>query len=181
MRVHVILQKIILILLLVVTTANGKSFIQRVKVYQKDETLFTDVSARIDFPKSVKEAINSGLTLTFSYEFKINQPKWYRFGPIAKIKKNYQISYHRITDEYRLSNPVTFERRTFNSFYELQKALQNLRAFPLILTTQLDDKPAVLSVRFHLSDDNLPTYARVDRVFNDNWSVDSDWKKRDIP
>ncbi len=155
--------------------ANGKSQIENATVYQQENTLFADVASRISLPKNVKEALLHGLTLTFNYEFQLKHNAWYKPSPVAKIKKSYLVSYQRMTTKFSIDNPVTLAHYEFDNLNDAKRFMQQLKAFPLILSSQLPNDVGVLAIRFHLSNHNLPAYVNIDRLFNDNWAVDSDW------
>lgn len=168
-------------LLLLITTANAGSVIREATLYQNEETLFINVTTNIDFPKAVREAINSGIQLTFEYQFEIKNKKWYKPTALAELKKTYYLSYHRMTDKYMLSNPVTFENQEFDSLALARQAMQQLYDFPLILVTQIPEEAAVLAIRFRLTNDNLPSYLRVERIVSKSWDIDSKWRQWDFP
>lgn len=168
-------------LLLFSTLANAKSVIRQATIYQDEHTLFINVTADIHFSKAVKEAIHSGMQLTFEYQFKIKNKTWYQPIALAKLSKKYHLSYHRITGKYTISNPVTFENKAFSNLYLAKQFMEQLNDFPLILVTQLPEKATVLAIRFRLTNDNLPSYIRVERTFSNSWDIDSQWHQWDFP
>lgn len=165
----------LLSLLLLANSGYAESLIKSVSIYPKEQTLYVDVDSDIHLANAVSEAIQSGITLIFRYQFKISQQRWYPTQPIAAVHKSYELSYSRMTGKYYLDNPITFEREAFTNLSSAIGFMQKLRAFPLILVTQLPDEPLVVAVRFHLTTDNLPSYVRVERLFNKAWSADSEW------
>ncbi len=168
-------------LLLLTPMSYGKSSVYQATLYKKNQTLFVNVNTSIDFPKNVSEAILNGMRLNFKYEFEIHKKKWYKPIAVAKVIKTYHLSYHRVTNTFTVSNPVTLKRDEFNTLYEAKQFMQTLNAFPLILTSELPKEASILKIRFHMSNANLPAYIRVDRIFNKNWDVDSDWSEWRIP
>lgn len=175
MKHYPVLRWTLLAFLLLISKGYAKSTINNVSIYQEEQTVFANVSSKISLPSAVTEAIHSGITLIFSYEFEMKKARWYPTKTIAKLNKNYQLSYSRMTGKYQLDNPITFEREEFNNLNAAINFMESLQAFPLILTTQLPQEALIIRVRFHLSADNLPSYVRVERLFKKTWEADSDW------
>lgn len=162
-------------LLLLVHNSQAKSSIENVSIFVKDQTVYADVISDIKIGSAVIEAINSGITLVFSYEFEIKTPRWYPTQPLAVVRKHYHLSYSRMTGKYQIDNPVTLDRETFSNLPSAISFMQTLRQFPLLLVSQIPDEPMVVAVRFYLTPQHLPSYVRVERLFNNAWDADSDW------
>ncbi len=165
----------IVLCLLTSFAASGKSIIQRTSLYTKNETLFVDVQSKIALTPAVVEALHNGLTLKFTYDFKIKNKSWYRLKSVATLSKVYYLSYHRTIGKYIVSDPVTFEEIECHTLNQAKQSIQTLYDFPLILLSQLSSNGQILLTRFHLSNDNLPLSMNIERYLNNTWDVDSDW------
>lgn len=159
----------------------AESRITGATVYEKNETLYVDVSSVIELPESIEQAIHSGLILFFEYEFEIKSKKWFKIQPIAKLKKQYILSYHRMTGEYQIENPITYQRVSFKSLSAAIQTMQYLQQFPLLLTSQLPEEDSLLRVKFRLSTENLPAIVKLERLFSKRWKIDSNWTVWLIP
>lgn len=177
----VVFRYTLLLFTLVNFTAQSKSIIQQATWYQEGQTLMVNVVAEINFPTALQEALRSGLPLTLQYQFELSDKAWYKLTPLAKLNKTYHIVYHRLTERYVVSDSVTVEKWEFPHLFEVKQFLQTLRAFPLILVSQLPETATQLSIRFHLSSENLPVYISIERYFNDDWEIDSHWHHWSIP
>ncbi|PIE46353.1 MAG: hypothetical protein CSA44_00215 [Gammaproteobacteria bacterium] len=175
MRYFVAFRYLLLSLSLVVSTGQAKTYISAVSTDKVQQTLQVNVKSHIELPEAVREAIHNGITLVFSYQFEIKKQRWYPTKSLATIRKNYHLSYSRMTEKYQIENPITFERETFNRLSSAVVAMQQLNDFPLILTSQLPKTPLTLAVRFRLTAENLPSYVRLERLFSDAWEADSKW------
>lgn len=159
----------------------AESRIKETTVYEKNNTFYVDVKSLIELPEPVKQAISSGLILFFEYDFEIKSKQWFKLRPIAKLKKQYILSYHRMTGEYQIENPVTYQRTSFKSLQNAVQSMQELNQFPLLPANQLPEEESVLRTRFRLSAENLPAIVKLERLFNKRWKIDSDWTVWLIP
>ncbi len=171
----------LLCLLLFLTAVKGESQIAQARLYHDKQTLLADVSAQIDFPKGVVEAIKNGMSLTFKYQFKIKDKKWYKPQKTIKVSKDYQLSYNRLTNTYTLNNPVTYKSEEFATLIAAKTAMETLQAFPITISSQLQTSHDSVDIQFILANDNLPSLIRMERLFNDNWNVNSDWSQWPLP
>lgn len=172
---------ILLVYCLFPLMSYGKSIIEKVKLSKQQETLYASVYTKIDFNQELDNAIKNGVVITFNYEFEIKKNNWYSFNALANLKKNYILSYHHITSEYRLENPITFQSVSFKSLNNAINAMEILNRFPLINTKQLPNEKLTLKVRFYLASENLPALMRLNKWISRDWNIDSDWTKWPIP
>lgn len=180
------MKRLIFFLLLICLPLSifANSRIINASCYEKDSMLYADVKSLIKIPQTIEQAIHSGLILFFEYNFEIKEKKWINFKAIAKLKKQYILSYHKLTDEYQIEDPVTYQVLTFKSLPAAINFMQKLQKFPLILSSQLTkehkDKLA-LYVKFKLSAENLPTIVKLEKILSNRWKTDSDWTIWPIP
>lgn len=160
---------------------HAKTVIEKVDFLNQDKTLYISVHASIDLNKEIDIAVKNGLIIGFNYEFKIEKEQWYIISPLAKLKKRYLLSYHHITSEYHIENPITFETKYFKTLDKAIESIAFLNQFPLIPLGQLPDERLMLKIRFSLADDNLPMLIKLEKIISNNWNVDSDWTIWPIP
>ncbi len=168
------LKSILLFLAIWPLLVFGQSAINKPEFIIKDETLLIDLTAQINLPVAVIDAVDNGIELIFAYQFEIYSGKWYKPLAIAKLKKEYWLSYNRTTDEYTLKDPITYQNHNFKELRAVKTYLSRLTGFPLLLFSQLP-KNAHVKLRFELSAKNLPAFTKVERLFSKKWQVNSPW------
>lgn len=151
------------------------SQLKQARFYVKEQTLLIDMTATIDLPSAVVDAVENGIVLVFTYKFEISSDVWYRVLTPAKLKKQYRLSYNRLTEKYRIEEPVTYQHHYFGNLNAAKEFMSRLNGFPLLLLKQLPDKP-LLKARFELSNENLPAFVKVERLFYKKWHANSPWK-----
>lgn len=172
---------ILLICCLLPFITYSKSLIEKVRFSQHKDTLYVSVHALINSSNVLDDAVKNGLIIGFNYEFNIQKKSWYSLSPLAKLKKNYLLSYQQVTAEYQVENPVTLETHYFKTLNHAIKSMQRLTDFPLIPIQQLPNEAMLLKVRFRLISEDLPTLIRLEKMMNRDWIIDSDWTTWPIP
>ncbi len=168
------LKKLLLFLAVYPLLLFAESEISKPEFVIEDKTLLINLAANIDLPVGVIDAVDNGIELKFAYRFEIYTDKWYKPLAIAKLKKEYCLSYNRITDEYKLRDPITYHTHYFKELRNVKAYLSRLTGFPLLLSSQVP-KNAHIKLRFELSAKNLPAFVKVERLFRKKWQVNSPW------
>ncbi len=129
----------------------------------------------INFNSRLEEAVRRGVVLYFTVNFELNRTRWYMFNEqVAKKSKTFQLSYHALTRQYRLSTGVLHL-----SFVTLEEAL---RILSRLRNWQVLDKGAVSTdqsyqagLRMYLDLAQMPKTFQVSALANKDWNISSDW------
>lgn len=155
--------------------SKAESTINDLNYYQSQSIIYVNVETSIELSDKVIEAIKNGLTLNVGYLFKLYESKWYSPFSFTEVEKNYVISYDSISSTFILKNPVTNNKNNFSNVSSLLHQLSNLRDFPLISNSHLQNKKVMGKVRFQLNTSNLPVYLKADVLLSSEWDINSDW------
>lgn len=168
-----------ILLLPLFVQANSK--IISADVYKSEETLYANVSAFVEIKNAMVESLKNGIDLTFSYHFVIQPNSWTDFRRSIEIKKNYLVSYNQTIKKFIIKNPVTFESDAFSDINGIIEHMQSLTDFPLSGDNQLSGNNMEIKVRFELDKSRLPTFMRLENLFDDEWDINSEWIEWRIP
>jgi hypothetical protein len=133
----------------------------------------------IDFNAHLEEAVARGVPLVFELEFRLERPRWYWANEeIIRKRKRWQLSYHALTRQYRLSTGSLHQ-----SFATLEDAIQvfsHVRRW-LVRETKLQPESGyVARLRLRLDISQLPKPFQVSAFTNRDWNLDSDWQEWDF-
>ncbi|MGL6039996.1 MAG: DUF4390 domain-containing protein [Deefgea sp.] len=142
-----------------------------------------EVSARFNVTLSpeIETALKNGLSLPFTYEFKLTRPlvySWYRsvadgFTPNSSI--TYRLSYQPLTRQYRLNtNGLS---RNFNTADEALLALAILRNWAVLEGTTISTNDFAGKIRFRLDHAQLPKSYQLTALGDEDWLLDSGWQE----
>jgi hypothetical protein len=134
-----------------------------------------DADFTVDLGRRLREAVNKGIALYFTADFELTRSRWYWFDQtVAQSSKTFQLSYHALTRQYRLSSGALHQ-----SFYTLEDALQVLarpRRWQVVEKDEIEeDVDYVAGVRLRLDPSLMPKTFQVNALSNRDWSQASDW------
>ena len=171
------------LLLLIFFSRVAYPFIETgVKVNGAEIVLLGDhyvLNADIEYLLSdkVKEALNNGVSLFWTYQFKIKQRYDY-FWDETLIEKTvrYRIQYHVLLKMYRVTNESNGAVDNFSSLQSALDLLSTLRGYRLIGKANIsDNKSYIAAVRINFDRDALPLPLRPMAYLNPEWYLSSDW------
>ena len=133
----------------------------------------------------IETALKNGLSLPFTYEFKLTKPKfyaWYRnladsFNSTASI--TYRLSYQPLTRQYRLNTSGL--TRNFNSAEEALVALSIIRGWTVLEGSNIDNEDFAGKIRFRLDHSLLPKSYQLTALGDEDWVLDSGWHELQRP
>ncbi|MEW6691241.1 MAG: DUF4390 domain-containing protein [Pseudomonadota bacterium] len=155
----------------------GEVAVTRVATEVRGDTLYVDADARLELFGAQREALESGVPLTFAWEFVIEQERdWLWAREVASQTIRARIEYHALSRLYRLVWPESEESATFTSLVGALEALTQLRNVAL---GPAGDFPAHGTyrgrARLRLLLDTLPLPMRPRAYFSERWALASEW------
>lgn len=129
----------------------------------------------------IETALKNGLSLPFTYDFKLTRPHfyaWYRsladsFNPNASI--TYRLSYQPLTRQYRLNTSGL--SRSFNTAEEALLALTIIRNWTVLEGSNISPDDFAGKIRFRLDQTQLPKSYQLTAIGDENWVLDSGWQE----
>lgn len=129
----------------------------------------------------IETALKNGLSLPFTYDFKLTRPHfyaWYRsvadsFNPTASI--TYRLSYQPLTRQYRLNTSGL--SRNFNTAEEALLALTIIRSWGVLDGANIAPEDFAGKIRFRLDHSQLPKSYQLTALGDENWVLDSGWQE----
>ena len=129
----------------------------------------------IELGAKLRDAVEKGLPLQFSADFKLLRPRWYwtdQETTVASFPMN--LSYHALTRTYRLITPVSTQ--TFPRLEEAVVAMSQISLWPVIRKESIViGERYNAQVRFRLVLTQLPKPFQVSALVNTEWDLSSDW------
>ncbi len=135
----------------------------------------------VQLSPEIENALKNGLSLPFTYEFKLTRPHvyaWYRsvtdsFNPTASI--TYRLSYQPLTRQYRVNTGGL--SRNFNNAEEALLALTIIRSWTVLEGTRIAAEDFAGKIRFRLDHSQLPKSYQLTAIGDENWVLDSGWQE----
>jgi Domain of unknown function (DUF4390) len=153
-----------------------------VKVKSAEIALLDDdyvLTADIDYQLSEKviEALNNGVSLYWTYRFKIMEHRSYLWdNTVVEKAFRYRIQYHALLKMYRVRNENSGEVDNFSTLQAALDLLSTLRDYRLIEKAKIDDqKEYVAGIKVNFERDALPLPLRPMAYLNPDWYLSSDW------
>jgi len=130
-----------------------------------------NLNARLD------EAIARGITLYFVVDFELSRSRWYWLDEqVISRSQTYQLSYHALTRQYRLSSGALHQ--SFTSLDDAQRILSRLRNWQVLDKGSLKvDQTYLAAVRMRLDLSQMPKTFQVNALANRDWNLSSDWAR----
>ncbi len=125
--------------------------------------------------RRLEEAVNKGVILHFAADFELTRSRWYWFDEkIVKLSKLFQLSYHALTRQYRLSSGALHQ--SFASLDEALRVLSRVRHWQVISKGEISaDEIYLASVRMRLDPSQMPKTFQVSALSNRDWNQSSEW------
>ena len=129
-----------------------------------------ELSARLE------EAINRGVPLYFNFEFELTRPRWYWLDEkAAQASQTYKLSYHALTQSYRLSAGSLYQ--SFPTLKEALRLLARPRMTALTRQQVRQGETYVAHTRLILDAQQLPKAFQINALTSREWTLESEWKK----
>ena len=138
-----------------------------------------DAVARIELATPVRNALNSGVPLTFEWQVEIGRARdWWFEAAVATLSQRFTVEYHALSAQYLVTNRNTGKRRSFARLRVALDFIGTLIGYPLIDRVLLE-RPSRHTgyVRLHLVHDELPLPLRPEALFSSAWDLTSEWRQ----
>lgn len=138
----------------------------------------------MDLPAELQDALLQGVTLHFDLTYEVTRPRLpaykfrlNRFFSTADHFISYRLSYHPVTERYRVATGTTFytEYRTLDAALRALGAVVNWEILPPGLLSGYGAGEISISVRLALSASRLPKPFQINILTSDDWNLDSGW------
>ncbi len=126
----------------------------------------------INLSEATRNAIDSGVSLTFICDFAVQKKWWFLTFPSEQQRHKFIISRHSLSNRYLVHRddkptPATF-RSSSQGVAHISKSVQNLFA------AYAREKPAI-ELKVSLSKYDLPAPIRLTAFTSAQWNFDSGW------
>ena len=131
--------------------------------------------ANINFNTRLEEAVDKGVVLYFAADFELTRARWYWFDEqIIRRSKTFQLSYHALTRQYRLSTGALHQG--YASLDEALRVLSHLRNWQVLDKGEVKaGQNYVAALRLRLDLTQMPKTFQVSALANKDWNLSSDW------
>jgi len=140
-----------------------------------DEGYSLAADININFNTRLEEAVNKGVVLYFAAEFELTQARWYWFDEqIIRRSKTFQLSYHALTRQYRLSTGALHQ--SFDTLDEALRVMSRLRNWQVLEKGEVKAGQNYLAgLRMRLDLTQMAKTFQVSALANKDWNLSSDW------
>jgi hypothetical protein len=140
-----------------------------------DEGYSLAADININFNTRLEEAVNKGVVLYFAAEFELTQARWYWFDEqIIRRSKTFQLSYHALTRQYRLSTGALHQ--SFDTLDEALRVMSRLRNWQVLEKGEVKAGQTYLAgLRMRLDLTQMAKTFQVSALANKDWNLSSDW------
>lgn len=142
-----------------------------------DEGYSVSADFNIDFSSRLEEAVSRGVVLYFVAEFELSRARWYWFDEeIVRRSKTFQLSYHALTRQYRLSTGVLHQ--SYATLDEALRVIGRLRNWQVIEKGEVRiDQTYQAALRMRLDLTQMAKTFQVSALANRDWNLSSDWQR----
>lgn len=145
-----------------------------------DSVYELDAEFDVAFNRTLEDALNRGIPLTFALEFEVHRPRSLIWDEaIAEVALPLRLRYHALTRQYQLTGG--FRTRNFATLDEARRELGRVSAWPVLdaplLKTRYNYRAAL---RLRLDLFQLPKSLQATALFSRDWALDSGWRTWNI-
>lgn len=129
----------------------------------------------VNFNARLEEAVNRGVVLYFTVDFELSKSRWYWFDEqIIKRSRTYQLYYHALTRQYRLSTGGLHQ--SYPTLDEALRVMSRLHNWLVIEKGEVRvGQTGTAGLRMHLDLTQLPKTFQVSALSNKDWDLASEW------
>lgn len=146
---------------------------QQLVANEEGYSLAADIN--INFNSRLEETVNKGVVLYFAAEFELTQARWYWFdAQIIRRSKTFQLSYHALTRQYRLSTGALHQ--SFDTLDEALGVMSRLRNWQVLEKGEVKAGQTYLAgMRMRLDLTQMAKTFQVSALANKDWNLSSEW------
>jgi hypothetical protein len=136
-------------------------------------SLSADFTVRLN--DRLDEAVNKGVVLYFTVDFELTRSRWYWFDQtVARRGKTFQLSYHALTRQYRLSSGGLHQG--FPTLEDALGVLSRLRHWQVVKKDEIaGEVDYVARTRLRLDLSLMAKTFQVSALSTRDWNPSSDW------
>ena len=140
-----------------------------------EEGYILSADFNINFNSRLEEAVNKGVVLYFTVDFDLSRSRWYWLNEqVVRKSKTFQLSYHALTRQYRLSTGALHQ--TFTTQEEALRVLSRIRNWQVLEKGSVKfDQNYHAGLRIYLDLAQMPKTFQVSALANKDWNISSDW------
>lgn len=140
-----------------------------------EDGAFVEAEFEIALTPILEDALNKGVPLYFSLEFRLTRPRWYWVNEkLADAHQNYRLSYNALTRQYRVAVGTLYQN--FPTLAEALAFMSRVRLRDIVEPgTIAKGSSYAAELRMRLDTSQLPKPFQVSAVGSREWSVSSDW------
>ena len=140
-----------------------------------DDGYSLSADLNINFNPRLEEAVNKGIVLYFAVEFELTRSRWYWFDEhIIRRNKIFQLSYHALTRQYRLSTGALHQ--SYATLDEVVRIMSRLRNWQVLEKGEIkSDQIYLAGLRMSLDLTQMPKTFQVSALSNKDWNLSSEW------
>lgn len=165
----------ILISLWLALPARASIELRASELKQVDNVYELDAEFDVTLNRTLEDALNRGVTLSFVVEFEVDRPRTLIWDEaVAAVSLPLKLRYNPLTRQYQLS--AALRTRNFPTLDEARSELGRISAWPVLDAPLLKKRysyEAALRMRLDLS--QLPKSLQASALFSRDWSLDSGW------
>ncbi len=173
---------ILLYLLLLLMPTSAYPSDTGVRVTSAETSLLGDdyvLTADIDYQLSKKaiEALNNGVSLFWTYEFKVQEQRNYLWdNTLIEKSFRYRIQYHALLKMYRITNESNGAVDNFSTLQAALNLLSTVRDYRLVEKSKIFNQESYIAgMKITFERDALPLPLRPVAYVNSQWYLSSDW------
>ena len=135
------------------------------------------VSIDYQLSKRAMEALNNGVSLYWTYEFKVQEHHHYLLDTTLVEKSfRYRVQYHALLKMYRVINESNGAMENFSTWQAALDLLSSLRDYRLVEKSKLSDQESYIAgMKITFEREALPMPLRPISYVNSQWYLSSDW------
>ena len=149
--------------------------LRNLQLVANDDGYSLAADANVNFNTRLEEAVNKGVVLYFAADFELTRSRWYWLDEqITHRSKTFQLSYHALTRQYRLSTGALHQ--SFATLDEALRVMSHLRNWQVLDKGEVKvGQTYVAALRLRLDLTQMPKTFQVSALANKDWNLSSDW------
>ena len=136
----------------------------------------------IELPAYISIAIEQGFAVPLMFQVEILSPvKYWWDEKIVTLKQQYQLHFLPMLGSYVIFDLNAGQRYYFDSLGEAVHYLRKVYNYPMLDINNInDDRDCYARIRFGIDSDELPVPLKSSSLWDNDWSLRSDWYAWDI-
>lgn len=166
---------LVLLLVLPVSPVQAEAKVRSVAIVSVEDGYVINADFDVDLNPRLIDALQRGVSLYFTVELAVEQPRWYWFDrSVAERTLQYRLAYHAITRSYRLS--VGGLHRSFDSLDTAMRTITRVRNWHVFNHDEIDPGASYrAALRLRHQTELLPKPLTVTASGGREWNLATSW------